>query len=130
MTAADYRGQEPAEAPAPAITPAWGAMWAWACGQRLDWDGPAVKAAMRDADQRGVPYRLMWETLARLAWDLDAGTRAVLAEIGDFARPGGIPVYPPRNPGYLAVKAALTAKARTTGGQPVLAGDSSEPEGT
>lgn len=74
----------------PALSDAWGPLWGLACGEngeRRDWDGFTVKAAMRDADARGVPYQAARATLLRLAGDLGAGTREVVGELGNLCRP-------------------------------------------
>lgn len=76
----------------PALHDAWGPLWGLACGEngeRRDWDGFTVKAAMRDADARGVPYQAARATLLRLASDLAAGTREVVGELGNLCRPSG-----------------------------------------
>lgn len=78
----------------PALHDAWGPLWGLACGEngeRRDWDGFTVKAAMRDADARGVPYQAARATLLRLAGDLGAGTREVVGELGNLCRPERAP---------------------------------------
>lgn len=82
--------QAPAEPGAhPAITEAWGTLWTHACGpdgQRRDWDGPMVKAAMRETHSRGIAYKTASDTMYRLIWDLGADTRTVLGELVNLGR--------------------------------------------
>lgn len=86
MTETRQESPETTESPPPSITEAWGRLCDWASAQRLDWDGPMIRAAMRLAHAQEIPYRVVWETLARLAWDLSADTRAVIGELTNLNR--------------------------------------------
>jgi hypothetical protein len=108
--------EDPAETPESVITPAWGRLHAWACGQRPGWDWAAVKAAMREAEARGAAYRGVADILWRLAWDGAARSREVLAELSYLNRTGK-----PKDPGpgpesLAALKAGDYATARRLDG--------------
>lgn len=127
----DIRQDAPgADRPPPEIAEAWGPLWSLVTAQRPDWDPYDVKGAMRAADERGVPYETVARILWRLAWDLSAATRFVLAELTDVNRaraaPGGS-----LDPGVKAAlvermaeaSQALRVAGRKTGGQPALTTD-------
>ena len=87
------------------ITEAWDGIHEWVTGQRPGWDSAKVKAAMREAQSRGAPYRDVAILLWRLAWDAQAGTSHALGELAGLNRTGA------RTTGTMAAELSAALKA-------------------